>query len=750
MYKYWGDTGIQMYNVFNDISEVILVLINLLFYKKKVTSLGRMSLNFSTSFSKRQKYTHNKEILAIIEILLVSFFQYKVGSVFNGFLGDLVGTGANYFGMLFFSPVAIAFICFLMGTDVFKQIDLATPAYPFTFIFVRLACFCAGCCNGMACSFGLYNHETEQVELPLQLIEAFCALVIFVIILVWQKKAKEGTLFPIYLILYSSIRFFTEFFSSLDKVFFIFNVNQILSVITILLAVFYIYVLKNYKVRIRRFYNDYYDAVEVIYKDVKSRFKHSLKGNQPIVHHGKQKNNKRYFYANTKKNIKISNMKRWILVWSLGLMGQTAWNIESTWFSTYIYEKIDKTPTIITPMLYLGAFATTIAVFLFGTISDRTGKRRTLISVGFIIWGLLSIGFSFTQFLPKINLTLAAVCIVVVDMLISFFAAMSVSVGFSTWISDNLGKINVGQVGGAIAAQTVLGSLLATVMGGILIGEKNNYIRLFIISGIILIFIGCVSAFLFDSKDDVKPSVRGSFFKQLSELFNFKIIFKRKELFWINVTIALFFIGFDSYFPHLGNYLTQYLGYTADKMGVIEAIPMVSAMFITLPVSKLINKNKFITVTLISVVLGFVGGYSMFKVSPQNIDVSRAFNLQLFIPIFLMAVSYIIMLQATKTWTKNLYPEESKGQYESFWAVSYTFIPVFFGSNLGDYIIRNEGLMQINEMTHRYEYIPNGKIFLVGVIISVFSIIPILIAKKYVDKKNSLAVTEETNKYDTQ
>ena len=87
-----------------------------------------------------------------------------------------------------------------------------------------------------------------------------------------------------------------------------------------------------------------------------------------------------------------------------------------------------------------------------------------------------------------------------------------------------------------------------------------------------------------------------------------------------------------------------------------------------------------------------------------------------------MAVSYIIMLQATKTWTKNLYPEESKGQYESFWAVSYTFIPVFLGSNIGDYIVRNEGLMQINEMTHRYEYIPNGKIFLVGVIISVFSI----------------------------
>lgn len=730
-----------MYDFFNLISIIALLTYNVLLYKKKTASLGRLSSNIVNSYSKRHKNTNIKTFLAIIELLLVSFFQYALGGAFNRIFGDLVGTGANYFSLILFSPIFVSVLCFFIGTNIFKQLDLITPAYPFTLIFVRLACFCAGCCNGMPSSTGLYNHSTNETEIPIQLIEIFLAVVLFVFLMLRRNKAKEGTMFPTYMITYSIGKFFIEFLSAEKKVFLVFNAYHILSIVFILIAIGYLYVIKRYKSRIELFANDFFDSAEVLYDEVMDKI--NPKRKRQTIHHSKQKKKKNIQSKPIRDNKKINDMKKWILVWSIGLMGQIGWNIESTWFSTFFYEKIDKSPTFLTPMLYLGAFATTLSVFIFGTISDRTGKRRTMISSGFIIWGLLSIVFSSTQILSKIDVTLAAVCVVIIDLLMSFFIGMSVSVGFNAWITDILNENNSAKIGAALAVQTVLGSLLANVIGGALIGRNNNYTRLFVISGIILVCIGWLSTYLFDPKDDVRPSVRGSFREQFLELFDYKIIFKHKELVWVNITVTLFFMGFSSYFPHLGNFLTQYLGYSADKMGIIEAIPMVLAMFITLPVTKLINKNKFILTTIISIVLGLLGGSSIFMISPDSVDVSKYFNLKLFLGIFLVASSYIIMLQATKTWSKNLYPKDSKGQYEGLWAISYALIPMFFGSNIGQLIIRTMGANQFNEYTQRYEYIPNQNIFIIGTLISVLSIIPIMISKRYLNKKNEQKKREE-------
>ena len=90
---------------------------------------------------------------------------------------------------------------------------------------------------------------------------------------------------------------------------------------------------------------------------------------------------------------KTNPAKFWILVWLLGLAGQLCWNIENQWFNTFVYAKIAKDPTIISWMLAISALATTISTFLFGCVSDRRGNRKTLISLGYIFWGIFTILF---------------------------------------------------------------------------------------------------------------------------------------------------------------------------------------------------------------------------------------------------------------------------------------------------------------------------------------------------------------------
>lgn len=734
MYQNLGDTGIVLYGALNGFSRVLAFIFTVFILGYKQKSLGRGTEFFLNGISKgKKKPKFAWFIFLVVESLIITFAQFYLGGL-NTVFGDLVGTGANYFGTLFVSPIMVALFGLLLGWDIFKLMDIITVVYPFRLIFVKLACFCQGCCRGFICSYGLYNYSTNQREFPVQLVELGFAATIFVFLLFWRKKAKEGTMFPIYLIIYCATRFFSEFLRVEENVFLIFKKYHILCLIGIVVGVFLLFVIEKYKERIRRFYGDYFDAVEDTLNDVAVRM--GLKRKNDIVHNKNKKKRRNIPVQTADKKARIATMKKWIIIWTLGLIGQIGWNVAGTWFNTFVYEKVDKSPAVLTPMLIASAFATTISIFLFGTLTDRTGNRRTLVSSGFVVWGILIACFGLTQFIVNHNFAFAIAYMVIMNMLLNFFGSIGTGVGYNTWLTDIMNDSNRGQIGGAIAIQSVLGALLGNIIGGYIIGSENNYLRLFIIMGSLLSAFGMVSVFLFDKKDDVKPIITGRFSKQLASVFNFRTLLNNKELLLVHIAVAIYFIGYRTYFPHLGNVLIDYWGYSASQTGIIQAIPMLFAMIVTMPISKFINKSKFLEVSLVSVIVGLAGNLSVFAIAPEDIDSSKTFNFRIFMGVFLVGVSYIIMLQTTKTWTKNLCPNEAKGQYEGFWAVAFSLIPTIFGSNIGELIIKNSGEGVLNAATQRYEYIPDGKVFLVGGIISALSIIPIVIAKITLNKKS--------------
>ena len=117
---------------------------------------------------------------------------------------------------------------------------------------------------------------------------------------------------------------------------------------------------------------------------------------------------------------KTKGARLWFLIWSLGLAGQICWNIENQWFNTFVYAKIGKDPSIITGMLIASAAATTFSTFFFGTWSDRIGKRRHFISLGYILWGVFTIAFGLTQFISPGMYAFAGVMVVLADTIMSF------------------------------------------------------------------------------------------------------------------------------------------------------------------------------------------------------------------------------------------------------------------------------------------------------------------------------------------
>ncbi|MBO6196072.1 MAG: MFS transporter [Butyrivibrio sp.] len=431
---------------------------------------------------------------------------------------------------------------------------------------------------------------------------------------------------------------------------------------------------------------------------------------------------------------KTNPAKFWILVWLLGLAGQLCWNIENQWFNTFVYAKIAKDPTIISWMLAISALATTISTFLFGCVSDRRGNRKTLISLGYIFWGIFTILFGTTEFLGKRNSDTAAFigiafAVIAADAIMSFFGSMGNDIGFNAWINDHMTPENSGSLGAALAVQPVIGTIAGTVLGGLLVGANDNYMRLFVVIGGSVIVLGLVSLFCMKDVETLRPSIKGSFSQQFFSIFNVKEYLKHRELVFVNLMLAVYFISFNVYFSHLGNFMIYYLGFTADTMGLIEGVGLLLAMFTSIPAIKFIREDKSSLIILFAVVINAIGLLVIgLLVSPENVNPSTIWNPVLLIGVLLVGIGYILFLQTITVWSKRLYPEDARGQFEGIRIIFYVLIPMVVAPLISNPIIKNNGeIIDENGFT---AYLPTNTLFLAGVVIVLLTLIPLWAANK--------------------
>ncbi|MBQ9425714.1 MAG: MFS transporter [Erysipelotrichaceae bacterium] len=427
-----------------------------------------------------------------------------------------------------------------------------------------------------------------------------------------------------------------------------------------------------------------------------------------------------------------SKLRFWILVWGLGIIGQLCWNIENQWFNTFVYAKIAKDPTIISWMVAVSAIATTISTFLFGTMSDRKGRRKPFLAYGYILWGIFTILFGTTEFIAKGKsgmLLFAATAVVLADALMSFFGSMGNDASFNAWLNDMMNDENRGSIGAALATQPIIGTIIGTILGGLLIGSDDNYMRLFIAFGGLAIVFGVLSLIFVKDADDLKVNKQGSFFSQLFSAFDFRELLKHRELVWVFLTLTVYFVTFNVYYPHVGNYMIYYLGFTADDIGIIQGIALILGMLSVIPATKLLNKNKFVTAASVSVILSMIGvGMLGIFGRPQYIDPSTIFNWPLLIGLFFFGCGYIMFMQVTSVWMKQLFPEEAKGQFEGFRIIFFVLIPWIVSPFIANPIIKNNGeILDSNGLT---AYLPTHVLFLVSTLLILATFVPLFFAAK--------------------
>lgn len=457
-----------------------------------------------------------------------------------------------------------------------------------------------------------------------------------------------------------------------------------------------------------------------------------------------------------KKQGNMSSFRFWLIVWGMGLAGQLCWNMENQWFNTFVYAKISQDVDIVTWMVILSAFVTTISTFVFGTMSDRMGNRKKFVSIGYIIWGVATILFGLTEFIGSVagsSIAVAGFLVVLVDAIMSFFGSMGNDSGYNTWLNDHTNDNNKGQIGAALAALPVIGTVIGTVLGGMLVNVGNetvgtdaynpaldNYQLLFWTMGIFVILVGVISLFIMKDHPSLEQNKKGSFISQVTDIFRFSTLKGNKnlkELLLANLVACFFFIPFNFYFTHMGNWIIYDIGFTAGDMGLIQGIALLLAVLVTIPFIKLINKDKIPLVALVSIISNALGLFLIyvFVKDSSSVDVLNLFsakNIPMFICVFLVGVGYVLITQACMIWVKGLFPNESKGQFEGVRVCFFTLIPMLIGTLIGNVIIKTTaqiGEPKYDTYGHLIE-VPQENLFLFAGILVIFTLIPLFFASK--------------------
>jgi MFS family permease len=223
---------------------------------------------------------------------------------------------------------------------------------------------------------------------------------------------------------------------------------------------------------------------------------------------------KRSFPMKTKLSTRF-----WLALTLFSLVGQIAWVVENMYLNVFIYKMFHASAADISAMVMASAIAATLTTIFIGALSDKIGKRKLFMCVGYLLWGISILCFVFIrteiiEALFPMALSSAAVgvsLVIIFDCVMTFFGSSANDAAFNAWLTDSTDSSNRGAAEG-INAMMPLVSILA-VFGGFMafdLSLAESWSTIFIIIGVVVLAVGIAGFFLIEEPTFEKQ--KGSYF----------------------------------------------------------------------------------------------------------------------------------------------------------------------------------------------------------------------------------------------
>lgn len=410
----------------------------------------------------------------------------------------------------------------------------------------------------------------------------------------------------------------------------------------------------------------------------------------------------------------------WWSVYILGFLGSLAWGVENQYFNTFIYNEITPDPRPISWMVAASAITATLASIFMGTLSDRMRYkwgRKPFLLIGYVLWGVTTALFPTSALISSIGM--AIILAIAFDCVMTFFGSSANDSVFHAYVADITTVENRGKVMGILEILTWVAMLVVYGGAGFAIDYLGYYAFFYIIGGMVLV-LGLVASLNLREPEKPAHPPEGTYFSQIASTFRWSVLRENKNLLLLFISITLWGIAQQVFFPYLIIYINHYLKIpTLESSLIIFAAILFGGIALAYPLGMLVDKWGRRIMALLAI-LGEMIGLIAFSLSTSMIS------------LILTGILWIAPLSAwmiaTGAWSKDLYPEDKRGQFAGYLILFSVAFTMTIGPFLGSWLTTTYGAQAIiNDLPG---YIPPPLIFQVGGVATFLAAIPIFMMKK--------------------
>ncbi len=423
--------------------------------------------------------------------------------------------------------------------------------------------------------------------------------------------------------------------------------------------------------------------------------------------------------------------RTWAALLIFGLFGQIAWVIENMYFNVFLYNTISGDTAMIAAMVSASAVTATVTTLVMGALSDRLGRRKALIVGGYLLWGVSVAAFAFVsvenlgKLFPAAQAAhAAAIAVVVLDCVMTFFGSTANDAAFNAWVTDVTVAENRGRVETVLAVLPLVSML---IVFGALDGltQSGNWSTFFLIIGGIT-FLGGVLGIFFLREPEKLQRGDSSCFANIVYGLRPSVIRANPALYISLAALAIYSMSQQVYMPYLIIYIQRFLGYT-DYTLLLGGVLIVSSV-ISVLMGKTVDQYGKLRCLTPAAAVGIAGLLLMYMARAQWFVMVAG---------IVMMAGGMVVSACCHGLIRDYTPEGKAGLFQGIRILFQVLIPMVTGPYIGVAVIRNTGMTY--EDLGVVKQVPTAEIFFAAAIVLVLMAVPVQLLKRHEAKEGSAA-----------
>lgn len=433
----------------------------------------------------------------------------------------------------------------------------------------------------------------------------------------------------------------------------------------------------------------------------------------------------------------------WLNIVIFSFMGGVAWNLENMYFNTFLYGSIYEgvsaealagvmaPTTAISRMVALSAVTAVVTTFIMGTLSEKMKKRKVFISIGYIIWGIITAAFGFISrenvaavfgLSDEVKILAFSVwTVIIMDMVMTFMGSTSNDSAFNAWVTDVTNPVVRPQVETVLMFVGFFAMIAVMGVGSLAQAGVVTYKAFFLGLGLVVTACGIAGLFTLEEPEIKGEKTKSNYWSDLFYGFRPSVVKANSKLYLALAAVAIYNIAVQVFFPYLFVYMEKVIlpGAVFDAKTIVVAVIAVVALAAgIILLLKTANKSKL--KAYIPTIILFTAGLAILSTSTNFIVV--------FIGIAPTLIGYVVLQIQLSASVRDYIPEDKVGLFQGIRMIFAVLIPMVVGPWIGDIACRTSNLTIIEYGVEKL--VPSTSMFLYAAVVAVFVFVPILLLAK--------------------